>query len=125
MRSSPGNSLFPSISQRVSKVGASSVMRMWRAPANCPLISANESFAHTISPVVAKATTVGSGDFVTARRTSPPSIWMFSINPRTRCFRSLSLRRATTRRITQTAMPISPYGMEKYIPHAANSRNAA
>ena len=112
MRSSPGNSVLPSISQRVSKVGASSVIRIWRAPANCPLISANASFAQTISPVVASATTVGSGDLVTAGRTSPPSISMFFISPCKRCFRSLSLRRDITRSITQSATPISPYGTE-------------
>ena len=65
MRSSPGKVVLPSISQRVSKVGASSVMRIWRAPEKLPLISTNASLAQMISPVVASATTVGSGELVT------------------------------------------------------------
>lgn len=123
MRSSPGNSVLPSISQRVSKVGASSPKRMWRAPAKCPLISANASFAQTISPVVASATTVGSGDLVTVWRTSPPSISIFSISSCSRCLRSFSMRSEAARRITQSAMPIRPYGTENHKPPAANSRN--
>ena len=62
------------MSQRVSNVGASSVRRMCGACAKWPVMSAKASFAQMICPVVASATTVGSGDFVTAGRISPPSI---------------------------------------------------
>ena len=124
MRSSPGKAVLPSMSQRVSNVGASSVRRMCGACAKWPVMSAKASFAQMICPVVASATTVGSGDFVTAGRISPPSISIFSIRSYTRCRRSASLRIATMRRMMTMAMPMKPYGFEKYRPQAANSKNS-
>ena len=122
MRSSPGKVVLPSMSQRVSNVGASSLMRIWRAPANRPVISAKESFAQTISPVVARATTVGSGSSVTAGLIAPPSTSIFAISSCTLRLRSASRRSETMRSITQSSTPTSAYHSEKYPPSAANSR---